>query len=237
MATMGQLTASIAHEVNQPIAALLANAETAARWLSRLPPNSEKAKPLIDRIISDARRTADIVRRIRDFSKKAPARRESLEINEAILDIMGLARVPTSDNGVVTKVQLAEGLRPILGDKVQLQQVILNLIMNAIEAMSGVREGPRELLISTSAIESDGVLVAVRDTGPGLSQASAAHLFDAFYTTKSSGLGMGLSICRSIVEAHGGRLWAAPNEPRGAVFCMTLPAGEKSIENPVPSSV
>ena len=132
-------------------------------------------------------------------------------------------------NGVSAKMQLAEGLPPILGDRVQLQQVILNLIMNAIEAMSEVREGSRELLISTSEAESDGVLVAVSDTGPGLPPASLARIFEAFYTTKSSGLGMGLSICRSIVEAHGGRLWAEPNEPRGAVFCMMLPIGEKTL--------
>ncbi len=154
--------------------------------------------------------------RIRDFSKKAPARKEGLEINEAILEIMSLTRVAMSEHGVLVKMQLSEGLPPILGDRVQLQQVILNLIMNAIEAMSEVREGSRELLISTSEAESGGVLVAVSDTGPGLPPANLARIFEAFYTTKSSGLGMGLSICRSIVEAHGGRLWATPNEPRMA---------------------
>ena len=201
VATMGQLTASIAHEVNQPIAALLTNAETAVRWLARQPPDLEKATPLIDRIISDGKRAADIVSRIRDFSKKAPVRKEDLEINEAILEIIGLTRVAMSDNGVLAKMQLAEGLPHILGDRVQLQQVILNLIMNAIEAMSEVREGSRELLISTSEAESDGVLVAVSDTGPGLPQADPERIFEAFYTTKSNGLGMGLSICRSIVKA------------------------------------
>ena len=226
VATMGQLSASIAHEVNQPIAALLTNAETAVRWLARQPPNLEKAKPLIDRIIGDGKRAADIVSRIRDFSKKAPARKEELEINEAILEIMGLTRVAMSEHSVSVKMQLSEGLPHILGDRVQLQQVILNLIMNAIEAMSEVSEGSRELLISTSEAESGGVLVAVSDSGPGLPPANLARIFEAFYTTKSSGLGMGLSICRSIVEAHGGRLWATPNEPRGAVFCMMLPIGE-----------
>ena len=158
-------------------------------------------------------------------------RKRRLEINEAILEIIGLTRVPMSDNGVIAKMQLAEGLPPILGDRVQLQQVILNLIMNAIEAMSEVSEGSRELLISTSEVESDGVLVAVSDSGPGLPPANLAHIFEAFYTTKSSGLGMGLSICRSIVEAHGGRLWAAPNQPRGAAFFVMLPVGQKSLEN------
>ena len=131
------------------------------------------------------------------------------------------------------EMQLADGLPRISGDRVQLQQVILNLIMNAIEAMSGVEEGSRELLISTVEAESEGVLVAVSDSGPGLPQASLARIFEPFYTTKSSGLGMGLSICRSIVEAHGGRLWATPNEPRGAVFSMMLPIGRKLVRKPV----
>ena len=236
VATMGQLTASIAHEVNQPIAATLMNAETAARWLARQPPNLEGAKQSIDRIINDGKRAADIVSRIRDFSKKAPARKEDLEINETILEIMRLTHAAMSEHSVLAKMQLSEGLPPILGDRVQLQQVILNLIMNAIEAMSEVREGTRELLISTSEVESGGVLVTVSDSGPGLPPANLARIFDAFYTTKASGLGMGLSICRSIVEAHGGRLSATPNEPHGAVFCVTLPVEEKSLEKPEPST-
>jgi PAS domain S-box-containing protein len=231
VATMGQLTASIAHEVNQPLAALLTNAETAVRWLARQPPNSERAKPLIDRIIIDGKRAADIVSRIRDFSKKAPTRKEDLEINEAILEIMTLTRAAVSDHGVLVKMQLSDELPSILGDRIQLQQVILNLIMNAIEAMSEVAEGSRELLISTSEAESGSVLLAVSDSGPGLPQTDLDRLFEAFYTTKASGLGMGLLICRSIVEAHGGRLWAAPNEPRGAVFCVMLPVGKNALEN------
>jgi C4-dicarboxylate-specific signal transduction histidine kinase len=229
---MGQLSASIAHEVNQPIAATLMNAATAARWLARQPPNLEEARQAIDHIISDGKRAAEIVSRIRDFSKKSTAQNDELEINEAILEIMGLTRVATSEHGVLVKMQLSDGLPPILGDKIQLQQVILNLIMNAIEAMSEVTEGSRELLISTSQAEADGVLVAVSDTGPGLPQDNPERLFEAFYTTKASGLGMGLAICRSIVQNHGGRLWAAPNEPHGAVFRIMLPVGEKSPENP-----
>jgi PAS domain S-box-containing protein len=222
VATMGQLTASIAHEVNQPLAGLLMNAATAGRSLAEQPPNLERAKLSIDRIARDGKRAASILSRIRDFSIKAPARKERLEINEAILDIIGLASVPMSDGGVVAKVQLAEGLPRILGDRVQLQQVVLNLIMNAIEAMSEVPEGQRELSISTK-VESEGVLVAVSDSGPGVPQASATRIFDAFYTTKPAGLGMGLSICRSIVEAHEGQLWASPNIPRGAVLQFTMP--------------
>jgi PAS domain S-box-containing protein len=235
VATMGQLTASIAHEVSQPIAAALVNSGTAVRWLARLPPNLEEARQAIDRSINDGKRAADILSRIRDFSKKAPVRTEDLEINEAILEIIGLARVPMSDRGILAKMQLAEGLPHILGDRVQLQQVVLNLIMNAIEAMSEVREGSRELLISTDGAESNSVLVAVSDTGPGLSPVNPERIFEAFYTTKASGLGMGLSICRSIVEAHGGRLWATPNEPRGTVLCFTLPVVGK-ITNPESSA-
>jgi PAS domain S-box-containing protein len=229
VATMGQLTASIAHEVNQPLAALLTNAETAVRWLAHQPPNLEKTEQSIGRIINDAKRAADILGRIRDFSKKAPARKEGLELNGAILEIMILTRAAVSDHGVLVKMRLSEGLPPVLGDRIQLQQVILNLIMNAIEAMSEIGEGPRELLISTSLTESDGVLVAISDSGPGLPQANLERLFEAFYTTKASGLGMGLSICRSIVEAHAGRLWATPNEPHGAIFCVVLPLEELEL--------
>jgi PAS domain S-box-containing protein len=232
---MGELTASIAHEVNQPLAALLTNAETAVRWLARQPPNLEKAKPLIERVIYDGNRAADIVGRIRDFSKKGPVRKENLEVNEAILQVMRLTRAVMSENSVLMKMQLSEGLPHILGDKVQLQQVILNLITNAVEAMSEVREESRGLLISTREHETGGVLVTISDSGPGLPTANPERIFEAFYTTKTSGLGIGLSICRSIVEAHGGRLWATPNEPHGAVFCMTLPIGERSLEILEPS--
>jgi signal transduction histidine kinase len=228
VASMGQLAASIVHEVNQPIAATLLNAQNAIRWLSRQPPDLEETKQSLDNIVNDGKRAADIVNRIRNFSRKAPVRKEYLEINEGILEIMGLTRAAMSEHGISAKMQLSEGLPNILGDSVLLQQVILNLIMNAIEAMSEVKEGSRELLISSSEAESGGVLVAVTDSGPGLPPASLARMFEAFYTTKSNGLGMGLSICRSIVDAHGGQLWATPNEPHGTVFCIMLPIGERS---------
>ena len=228
VATMGQLAASIAHEVNQPIAATLLNAANALRWLDREPPNLEKTRQSIDRIVSDGKRATDIVSRIRDFSRKAPAQQQYLEVNEIILEITRLARVAMSEHGVSMTMQLSEGLPRIFGDRVQLQQVILNLVMNAIEAMSEVGEESRELLIGTGATDLDGVLVTVSDSGSGLPHANPGRIFEAFYTTKSGGLGMGLSICRSIVEAHGGRLWATPNQPRGAVFCMMLPIGENS---------
>jgi signal transduction histidine kinase len=195
----------------------------------------EKAKSAIERVIDDGKRAADIVNRIRDFSRKAPMRKERLEVNAAILEVLGLTRVAMSDHGVSAKTQLSAGLPCVLGDRVQLQQVILNLIMNAIEAMSEVSGGLRELRICTSEADSGGVLVSIRDSGPGLPPAGLARIFEAFHTTKASGLGIGLSICRSIVDAHGGRLWATPNEPHGAVFCMTLPVEEKSPEKLEPS--
>jgi PAS domain S-box-containing protein len=225
--TMGELTASIAHEVNQPLAALLTNAQTALRWLAHQPPNLEKSRPLIERTIDDGRRAADIVSRIRDFSRKEPLRKENLEINETILGSIGLTRVAMLEKAVLAKMQLAEGLPYIFGDKVQLQQVMLNLITNAVEAMGDVSERSRELLISTSKAGPDRVLVAVSDSGPGLPQAFPDRIFDAFYTTKRTGLGLGLSICRSIIDAHGGRLWAKSNDPHGTVFYFTVPIAEK----------
>jgi C4-dicarboxylate-specific signal transduction histidine kinase len=232
IATMGQLAASIAHEVNQPIGATLINAETALRWLAASPPKLERARQSIDRIITDGKRAADIIGRVRGLVKKAPARKESLDINELIFGVITLTRNEMSKNRVLVQTRLADDLPSIWGDRVQLQQVILNLTMNAVEAMNEVGEEARELSISTNMVDPDGVLVAVSDTGPGLPECSAERIFEAFYTTKPNGLGMGLSICRSIVEAHGGRLWAAPSQPHGAAFCLTLPVEQKSLESP-----
>jgi signal transduction histidine kinase/DNA-binding winged helix-turn-helix (wHTH) protein len=231
IATMGQLAASIAHEINQPIAATLLNAATALRRLAAQPPKFDSVKRSIDFIINDNKRAAEIIGLIRGLVKKAPVRKQELEINQVIFEVIALTRSEMSKNLVLVQTRLANGLPSIWGDRVQLQQVILNLILNATEAMSEVSEGSRELSISTSRADSNGVMVAVRDSGPGLPDASPERVFEAFYTTKPSGLGMGLSICRSIVEAHGGRLWATPNEPHGAAFCMMLPIVEKSIEN------
>jgi PAS domain S-box-containing protein len=221
--TMGQLTASIAHEVSQPIAATILNAQAALRWLSAQPPNLDEVRQTLGRIRDDSKRAGDVIDRIRALIKKAPPRKDGLAINEAILEVIGLTQGEVVQNGVTVRTQLAEGLPLIQADRVQLQQVILNLIMNALEAMRGASDGARELLISTGRDASNGVHVSLRDTGPGLNPASLERLFDAFYTTKSSGLGMGLSICHSIIEAHGGRIWAGANEPRGAVFHFTLP--------------
>ncbi len=223
VATMGQLTASIAHEVNQPIAATLANAQAGLRWLGAEPPNLGEARQTFGRIVRDANRASAVVQRIRNLSKKGPLRDESVEINSAIRDVIELTRSEVTKNGVVVQTDLAESLPPVQGDRVELQQVILNLILNALEAMSVMSEGLRELLITTSETESGDMLVAVCDSGPGLEPATLEHLFKAFHTTKPNGLGLGLSICRSIIEGHGGRLWATANAPRGAVFQFTLP--------------
>jgi len=231
VAIMGQLTASIAHEVNQPISGALINAATAQRRLAHQPPNVEGARQAIDRLVKDSNRAADIIGRIRELVRKAPARTDKLDINEAISEVVGLTRNEILENGVRLRTELADGLPAINGDRVQLQQVMLNLILNATEAMSQTNGGHRELLIKTQT-DASCVLVAVRDSGPGLSQPDLERVFEAFYTTKSSGLGMGLSICRSIVEAHGGRLWATANVPNGAVFQFTVPVCSDRSDQP-----
>jgi PAS domain S-box-containing protein len=222
--TMGQLTASIAHEVNQPIAATVTNAQAALRWLGAEPPNLNEVRQSLDGIVDNGQRAGEVIGRIRDLIKKVPARKGRLDMNETVLGVIALTRSEALRANVSVQTQLARGLPPIQGDRVQMQQVILNLIINAIEAMEGV-EGSRDLLIRTHKAESDGVLVMVRDSGPGLAPAALERAFEPFYTTKSGGLGMGLSICRSIIEAHGGRLLWSANKPRGAVFHFTLRPG------------
>jgi PAS domain S-box-containing protein len=225
--TMGQLTASIAHEVNQPIAAAVTNAHAALRWLGGHPPDLEEVRQSLDAIIKDGNRAGDVIGRIRALVKKAPPRHDQLDINEAILEVIEVTRSELLRNGVSLQTELAKGLSLIRGDRIQLQQLVLNLIMNAVEAMSdankGSRGGSRDLLISTAEDGSKGLLVAVRDSGPGLDPEGLVRLFDPFYTTKPGGMGMGLSICRSIIEAHGGRIWAT-NVPNGATFHFTLPS-------------
>jgi PAS domain S-box-containing protein len=222
VATMGQLTASIAHEVNQPIAATVTNAQAALRWLDGSASNLDEVRQALADIVKDGNRAGDVVGRIRALVKKAAPRRDRLEINAAIREVIEITGREAVKNGVSVQTELADGLPLILGDRVELQQVILNLVVNALEAMSDVSEGSRELLITTGQAESSGVVVAVKDSGPGLDPKSRDRLFEVFYTTKPDGMGMGLAICRSIVEAHGGRLWASANEPRGTVFEFTL---------------
>jgi len=224
VATMGQLTASIAHEIKQPIATARNNAAAALRFLDKSPPDVAEVREALTCIVNDTDRASDVVDRIGSLIKKAPPRREVVDLNAAILEVTALTHSEAVKTGVTVGTQLAGELPRIQCDRVQLQQVMLNLIVNAIQSMSGVEDGNRELQISTVSIEPEGVCVAVRDTGHGLRPESLPCLFEPFYTTKPDGMGMGLSICRSIIEAHGGRLWATRCEPRGALFQFTIPA-------------
>jgi signal transduction histidine kinase len=225
--SLGVLTASIAHEVNQPIATARNNAASALRFLSRDPPDLEEVREALDCVVSDVDRAGNVIGGIRKLITKTPAPWDDcFDINEAIREMIVLTRGEALKNSVTVQMQL-EGLPLIQGDRVQLQQVVLNLILNAVEALSSVDGARRELSIRTKRRGADEVLVAVRDSGPGIDSEHLERVFDSFYTTKPSGIGLGLSICRSIIDAHGGRLWAAANEPRGAAFQFTLPAGNQ----------
>jgi PAS domain S-box-containing protein len=230
---MGELAASLSHEITQPIASARNNACAAQNFLDMEPPDLSEVREALSCVVGDTDRAGDIIDRIRDQLKKAPPRKGQFDLNEAINEVIVLGRSAIIKNGVSVQTRLSEGLFPIHGDRVQLQQVVLNLILNAAEAMGSVEAEPRELLIRTEQHHT-GVLVAVRDSGPGIDPTHLERVFEAFYTTKSRGVGMGLSICRSIINAHGGRLWAEVNEPRGTIFQFTLPSAEakSSIARP-----
>jgi PAS domain S-box-containing protein len=220
---MGELTASLSHEVTQPIASARNNAQAALNFLDLQPPDLGEVREALASIVGDADRAGDIIERIREQIKKAPPRKEIFDLNETTDEVIELAQSAIVRNGVSIQRRFAEGVLAVNGDRIQLQQVVMNLVLNAVEAMSSVESGGRELVISTRQNRTDGVIVAVQDSGPGIDAKNIERVFEAFYTTKSSGTGMGLSICRSIIDAHGGRLWAEANEPRGAVFQFTLP--------------
>jgi PAS domain S-box-containing protein len=224
LSVMGELTASLAHEITQPISSARNNARAGLNFLDKGPPELSEVREALNCVVGDADRAGSIVDRIRDQVRKAPPRKLHFDLNESLEEVLTLARSAITKNGVSIQIRLADGLLPVYGDRVQLQQVLLNLILNAAEAMGSVQEGPRELSISTEQDQAKGVLVAIRDSGPGIDPANRERVFEAFYTTKSSGVGMGLSICRSIIDAHGGRLWADANDPKGAVFQFTLPS-------------
>jgi PAS domain S-box-containing protein len=226
--TLGQIAASIAHEVKQPIATARNNASAALNFLDKQPPDLGEVREALGCIVGDADRAGDIIDRIRDHIKKAPPQNDRFDLNTAINEVLGLAKSAISENGVSVKTRFTDALHPVQGDRVQVQQVVLNLILNAIEAMVPVEAGARELLISTEQSQTNDILVAVHDSGPGIDPESLDRVFEAFYTTKSSGMGMGLSICQSIIDAHGGRLWAEANEPGGAVFRFTVPSAERN---------
>jgi PAS domain S-box-containing protein len=224
LATMGQLAASIAHEVNQPIGAARNNAHAALRFLAADPPDLAEVSEALECVVNDTYRAGEIIDGIRDQVKKVPPRKERVDLNAAIEEVIALVRGELSNNRVSVQTQLGERLPRVHADRVQLQQVMLNLILNAIEAISSVGDEARELVIGTESNPAEGLLVAIGDSGPGIAPEDRERVFESFYTTKAGGVGIGLSICRSIIDAHGGRLWADARRPRGAVFRFTLPA-------------
>jgi C4-dicarboxylate-specific signal transduction histidine kinase len=229
LSTMGQLTASIAHEINQPLAAIITNADACLLWLEADKPDLDEARQAAARIVRNGHRAGDIIKSVRTLTRKSAPAMVSLDINDVIREVILLVGGEFRRHGVRVEASLSSGLRSVNGDRVQLQQVVLNLIMNGIEAMTDSVRQRRQLQIRSENGESGGVLVAVGDSGSGLDPARTERLFEAFFTTKSEGTGMGLSICRSIIDAHGGRLWASPNLPNGAVFQFALPAATGDV--------
>jgi PAS domain S-box-containing protein len=225
IATMGELTASIAHEINQPLGAVVTNGSAALRWLAGQPPNLEEAGVAIERIIREANRASDVIGRIRALLQKLPPQMERLDVNAVIQEVLTLADGELLKGGVTVRTELGADVPAVLGDRVQLLQVMLNLVLNGIEAMSKVTDRPRELLIR-SAKHPDGALIQVHDSGKGVDPEQADRIFESFFTTKPQGIGMGLSVGRSMVEAHGGRLWFTPGSPHGVVFQFTVPQAD-----------
>jgi PAS domain S-box-containing protein len=226
--TMGELAASIAHEVNQPLAAVALNANACLRWLARESPDLDEAREAARRVIRDGNRANEVITRLRALVQKTETQKTRLDINEAIEEVVLLTQNEAARKGVRLRLELTADLPPVFGDRVQLQQVILNLVMNGVEAMGAVIDRPRELLIRSHSHESGHVLIAVQDCGVGIAREDLEKIFNAFYTTKSQGMGMGLAISRSIIEAHGGRLWATPNAGDGATIQFTLPLNSQS---------
>jgi len=227
--TLGELTASIAHEVNQPLAAVVANAEACLRWLGRGTPDLDAARRSVEWIINDGVRASEVIRRVRALANKADIEKAPLDIDDVVREVVALVQHELISHGVSLQTELAPNPPRVLADRVQLQQVIINLVMNGIEAMQSVTDRKRELVIRSREDETQQVLVSVTDCGVGISAENADRLFNAFFTTKSGGMGMGLSICRSIIEAHGGRLWATANLPHGATFQFTLPVNADTV--------
>lgn len=223
VAILGELTASIAHELNQPLAGLVSSGDACRRWLGNQPPNIERANQSLERIVRDADRASKVVERVRGLAKNTPPQKAAVSVKEAVREVIVLTRGELEQNQIRLEEQFADDLPLIWADRIQLQQVCLNLVVNAIESIKDLRGGPRNLLVRAEKDASDSVLLTVSDTGAGLDSDHTEDVFNAFYTTKPEGMGMGLTISRSIIEAHGGRLWASGNVPRGAKFQFTLP--------------
>jgi C4-dicarboxylate-specific signal transduction histidine kinase len=229
VSSMGELTASLAHEVNQPIAAAIIDANTCLRWLARDQPDLDEARAAASRSVKSATRAAEIIKRVRLLFKKGTLQHELVDLNEVIREMMLLLHREATQFAVLVRTELTADLPLVMGDRVQLQQVLMNLMMNSIDAMKDV-DGTRELTIQSQCDENDQLLISVSDTGVGLPPQQADKIFNAFFTTKTHGTGMGLRISRSIIESHGGRLWAADNSPRGAKFCFTLPTNDVTCD-------
>ena len=224
---MGELAASLSHEILHPIATARNNARAGMRFLEMSPPNLDEAREALACVVRDADRAKDVIGRTRDHIKKAPPRREVFDVNDAVREALVMVRSAIARSRITVNTHLMDTLIPVQGDRVQLQQVVVNLILNAVEAMGSDEKDARELSVRVEQDQTDGgVLVQVRDSGPGIDPRNIERVFEPFYTTKVSGVGMGLSICRSIITGHGGRLWADANEPRGAVFQFTLPPAQ-----------
>jgi len=223
MNRLSMMAASLAHELTQPIAAARNNAQAALNFLAKSPPDLAEVREALRRTVRDADRAGHIIGSVHGHITNAHPRKNPFDLSAAIGEAIGLAQGAIIKNGVSLQTRLTEGLLPVAGDRVQLQQVLLNLILNAVEAMDSVEAGARELLITATQHQANSTLVAVHDSGPGIDPDHVERVYDAFYTTKSGGMGMGLSVCRSIIASHGGRLWVEPNDPRGAVFQFTLP--------------
>jgi C4-dicarboxylate-specific signal transduction histidine kinase len=227
--TMGELAASIAHEVNQPLAAVITNGNASLRWLAAPTPNVDEAREAVQRIVRDGHRAGDVIQRVRALLRKTGPQKAWLDLNDVIQEVRTLAQSEVRRHRVSLRPELAAGLPPVLGDRIQWQQVLLNLVMNGMEAMSAVADRSRELVIRSGTHGAQGIVVAVRDAGIGLDRQTLDRLFEAFFTTKPAGMGLGLAISRTIIEAHGGRLWATPHDGPGATLQFTLPAGSERV--------
>jgi C4-dicarboxylate-specific signal transduction histidine kinase len=220
---LGQLSASIAHEVNQPLAAIVTNAQACLRWLDRETPELDEARNAAESIVKDGKRAGEVIRRVRALANKTDTQKAPLDLNDVVHEVIALVQRELASRRVLLRTELAPVLPLVLADRVQMQQVMINLVVNGIEAMDAVPDRPRVLVIRSAQDEADQVSIAVKDSGVGIAAEDADRLFGPFVTTKSSGMGMGLSICRRIIQAHGGRIWFEPNPTGGAVFCFTLP--------------